>query len=496
MKKDSTKNGVTALKTGLWYVICDFILRAASFLTTPIFTRIMSKGDIGSFSNYNSWLSVLTIILSLNIPGSLFIARFDYKKNINEYMASGLLFSSIITILAYLTILPIKTFVLKWLGMDDLMLNIMFLYLLLHPSLQMLQIKWRNEYKYVASVITSISSVMCSIILSLILVTAVDNKLHGRVLGSSIPSLLICAVAYVYVIRYLKKPAKFWNYILTISIPLMLHNIGGQILSASDRIMITHFAGNESNALYSISSGCAFALSLLWSSMNNAWSPWAYDQMDSKNYTALKKASYPYTLFFILLTFGVMLMGPDILMIMGGSQYMEAIYVIPPICAGFVFQFVYALYVNIEFYHKKQGQVALCTAIAAAVNILLNLVAIPWLGYTGAAYTTLIGYALLYLMHFLAVRKMGKAVWYNTYFFVFALSLSVALMLISNVIYKNNIVRWSVAGVIILGGIGLILYLRKELIKAIKTKSLQPIMDNAFIQKITMKGRLTEKKEN
>ena len=38
-----------ALKAGFWYTFSNFLIKGIAFLTMPIFTRIMSKYDIGIF---------------------------------------------------------------------------------------------------------------------------------------------------------------------------------------------------------------------------------------------------------------------------------------------------------------------------------------------------------------------------------------------------------------------------------------------------------------
>ena len=48
-----------ALKAGIWYTICNFAIRGINFITTPFFTRLISKSDYGLYSNYASWLSLL-----------------------------------------------------------------------------------------------------------------------------------------------------------------------------------------------------------------------------------------------------------------------------------------------------------------------------------------------------------------------------------------------------------------------------------------------------
>ncbi|MBQ9504828.1 MAG: oligosaccharide flippase family protein, partial [Lachnospiraceae bacterium] len=48
-----------ALRSGVWYTLSNFLLQGIAFITTPIFTRLMTKSDFGSFSNYTAWLSIV-----------------------------------------------------------------------------------------------------------------------------------------------------------------------------------------------------------------------------------------------------------------------------------------------------------------------------------------------------------------------------------------------------------------------------------------------------
>ena len=57
-----THDNKKALKAGFWYTFSNFLIKGIAFLTMPIFTRIMSKYDIGVFSNIISWFNILAII--------------------------------------------------------------------------------------------------------------------------------------------------------------------------------------------------------------------------------------------------------------------------------------------------------------------------------------------------------------------------------------------------------------------------------------------------
>ena len=175
-----------------------------------------------------------------------------------------------------------------------------------------------------------------------------------------------------------------------------------------------------------------------------------------------------------------MLVAPELLLIMGGNEYLETKYVIPPVMIGYVFQFVYSLYVNIEFYHKKQKNIAFGTIIACVINIILNYILIPRFGYIAAAYTTLIGYISLYVIHYIFVKKLGCTSWYDNRFFLKMLIISLFSLLVSNLLFKFNIIRYFIIGLIAIGFIIFLVRKRDKIITAIKNKSLMEIKDIIF----------------
>ncbi len=70
-----SNNNIKALKSGIWYIIANFLTAASSFLTTPIFTRLMTQEQYGMYNNFTSWQSILAILCTFNVAASLISAR-------------------------------------------------------------------------------------------------------------------------------------------------------------------------------------------------------------------------------------------------------------------------------------------------------------------------------------------------------------------------------------------------------------------------------------
>ncbi len=471
-------NDKKALKSGAWYIVSNFAVKGAVFLTTPIFTRLMTKADVGSFSNISAWVHILMIVTSLELMSAVTFAKFEYKDKLDKFISSVLVLSTITAAAFYILALVFRDAVMNLLKVDFRTLNIIFLYCIFSPALQMIQVKNRVRFEYKSSTILSLSSVLISTLTSLGLVLLFQDKLFGRVLGFYGSLIIFNAFIYVYLIcKGRSVSPQYWKFALAISVPMVIHGLSGQVLSLSDRIMITSIRGEEENAMYSVAYTASTVINVLWMSLNMAWSPWAYEQMNNHTIDKLKKASRPYIAMFFAIVVMFLFVSPEMLRLMGGKKYTDAIDVMPPVVVGMFFQFVYSIYVNIEFFHKKQKYTAVGTSIAAVLNIVLNALLIPRFGYIAAAYTTLIGYIALFCIHFGIVIRMKKSSWYDTKFNISVLAVSLLLIPCLTLLYKANWVRWGLIGVCVILGLLFILKKRVALMEAIRSRSIGKIME-------------------
>ena len=73
------------VKASFWSLICGFGQKGISMLTIPIFIRVMSDAEYGRYSVYHSWLSIVELIVTLDLAGSVYtrglIANENYQEN-------------------------------------------------------------------------------------------------------------------------------------------------------------------------------------------------------------------------------------------------------------------------------------------------------------------------------------------------------------------------------------------------------------------------------
>lgn len=432
-----------AIKSSLWYTISSFLLSGISFLTTPLFTRLLSLEEYGTYSNFNAVYSIVSVIITLNLGSTLIRARYDFSNDKDTYTSTLLHMSTIIVFIALIFANIFYNQISAFLTLDRFALNIMFISLLFLPAINIFQIWQRIEYKYKMSVFVSFFNSIGNVVFSLLFVFSFENKLNGRILGSQLAGIIIGVCILIY---YFKRSRKFnidyCKYALKICIPYLPHLLSLNILSMSDKLMITQISGSQYNALYSVAVNCGMIMTILISALNNAFSPWLGEKIYLKKYKDIKKVSYFYILIFFIVAIGNILIAPELMLIFGGKNYMDAKYAIPPIIMGCMCQLLYTMYVNIEQFEKKTIGMAFASCIAAVINIITNLIFIPKFGYLAAAYTTLFSCFCLLIFHYLLVRNMKLSIVYNTKFVFLILSLLFVISIIILNLYKGFFMRY------------------------------------------------------
>ena len=425
----------------------------------------MTKSDFGAFSNYTAWLSIVAIVCTLEFKSSVSRAYYDFTEDFDGYLSSITFLGTLITAGFYALVLIFRGFFESLLGMDFLYINIMFLNVLFAPALEILQAKHRIQLKYKAFVVVSIVTTLSSTLLSVLLVTRLENRLAGRILGQALPLIIAYIIAFILVTSRGKTiyNKTYWKYALVFSAPIVPHLLSNTLLGSSDKVMITYMIGSEANAIYSLAYSCGMIISVLFTSMNQAWVPWLFEKLHEEDHMTVKKVSKLYLAVFMIMLEGAVLLAPELMLIMGGRSYEEATVLVAPIMLGYGFKFAYTFYVNIEQYEKKTYFISVGTIAAAVINIVLNLIFLPRYGYAAAAYTTLAGYVILMVLHLIFCRSILKiAGMYDNVFILLALGLMTVAGLASQLLYNNTPVRYVVIAVLAAAGVAMLCKLARK----------------------------------
>ncbi|MDF2588864.1 MAG: polysaccharide biosynthesis protein [Anaerocolumna sp.] len=405
-------NNTQFKKAGSFYLIGNLFNKGISFLTVPIFTRILSTTDYGIVTTYGSWVVILTMVIGCAMHMGVRAAFIDYKNEIDDILTtitsftlvSGAVYCFFIGLIALMINKSISVIIVLCVlqGLSCALIENFSMYLMM-------------QYKYKFRTFLMIAPNLISAIISILTILFITkNKLY---LGRIVPTAFIMiGFAFLLIVIIYKKGTplfsrKYIKYILSISAPLVLHGIALNILSQSDRTMITWLADSSQTGIYSLIYNFSMIATVITTSLEGIWIPWFYERLKNREINTINFIAKDFISLMTICMVCVIFAGPEVVKIMSSNKYWEGIVIIPPVILSNYVIFAYTLYVNIEHFYKKTASITINTMTAACSNIILNLIFIPKYGYIAAAYTTLASYTLSFVLHAKKAKKLDANVY-------------------------------------------------------------------------------------
>ena len=408
MRRLSNVNRITLIN-----ILSTFLLQGISFLTIPIFTRMLGAEQYGAFSIYNSWVVIVTCIMGFNVGSSIGTGRYHFKEKYDAFRSStlllGTLLSAVLIFLLLLLIIPFS----DMMGQGKLVYILMLITSFSTFVINFAQLTFIYEKKALTNLVVSVLLSLSTVIFSIVLINFFQSneKYFGRILGYSIP--YICMALILWFVLFFRKPTvikkEFVKYSLLLSIPIVFHALSQNILAQSDRVMMQYMKISEADiGIYSLYYTFSGVMVTILGALNNSWCPFFYDDLEKNDWVSLNKKTKNYVEIFGVLIVGFILLSREVSYLLADNEFWIGIDLIPIITISCFFTFMYQFPVNFEFYQKKTFLIAAGTITAAVLNIALNFIFIPLWGIYGAAFTTAVSYLILFLIH-ISIVKLNKA---------------------------------------------------------------------------------------
>ncbi|WP_125140864.1 lipopolysaccharide biosynthesis protein [Clostridium transplantifaecale] len=447
-----------AMKASMWFLICSFMQKAISIITTPIFTRLMSAAEYGRFNVFTAWQGIITIFVSLNLSWGV------YNQGLVKYEADRKVFSSSMNGLTLLLITVWTVFYLVtrefWnslLSLNTEQMLAMLVIIWTTASFEFWASEQRAELKYLKLVtITLIASVFAPIS-GIVLVMTLKDKATARIMSLAITGIVVYTGLFIKQIRRRKKlySKKYWSHALAFNIPLIPHYLSQTVLNSADRIMIERMVNAETAGIYSLAYSISLIMTLFNTALMQTISPWLYRKIRDNEIEDISNIAYPALIFIGTVNLILIAFAPEVVAMFAPKSYLDAIWVIPPIALSVYFMFAYDLFAKFEFYYEKTKLIAIATVMGAILNIILNYFFIGKYGYYAAGYTTLMCYLVYAVIHYVFMRKIcceqcaGKQPYNNIILFkITAIFTFVSALFL--LLYKHPLLRYLVIIIMVL----------------------------------------------
>ncbi len=392
------------VKASFWFMFAEIINKGISFISTPIFTRLLSKSDYGYNSVYNSWATILSIIATLQLSTGVFNkAMIKYEDARKEYTSSMLVITTLITLLNMTAVIILYPYLEKIIGLPISYIYILYINILFSSAASFWMARERFSYNYKSVVSVTVVTNILAVALSLLLVIENDSdKVVYRLLGNLIVHVVVYGVIFVKVIIEGKRliNVEYWKYSILYNLPLVPHYLSQQVLNQSDRIMISNMCGSSDAAVYSLAYQLAILMQLVLNAIHATFMPWTFQKLKKGQNKDIGLRSLQIEVIIGVLCLTFSLFAPELILILGGKDYSVAVYIVPPVSMSVLLMTIYSFFGNIQFYYEKTTFVMAASIITAFLNVALNYVFIDKYGFIAAGYTTLFCYIVYSAIHY------------------------------------------------------------------------------------------------
>lgn len=395
------------VRNSLMYLGIEFLVKIVPFISLPIIIGHLSKNEYGKFSLYLSLLPLLSVLLDISFRSSIKNFYFEYKRQISHYLQFSLVLVTIMAIGMVFLLNYFNVLIVDGVSNNLIILTVYF-FTLIEQLLSYYQIsKQVSQYSFTYFFKTAFPY-FAYIFLIFFFYSKMIFYIYIQMFVFFILIVYLVMKLKLYVIR-LMHFQKYLKYGLSLSIPLLPAVFSAFALSASDRLIISHYFGYEAVAIYSLAYTIASIVSMFFLAIGQAWQPFIFENLKNNKIMPILKMSVLYTSSVLLLITFIYLFKEFLVDFFGNSNYHESSDIIGILLIGIFGFFLYSMISSILFYYKKIFPYSLALFFAGSVNLILNYIFIPLYGYKAAAYTTSIAYWLEFLIvAFLAFKTLKQ----------------------------------------------------------------------------------------
>ena len=395
-------------KNTLLYIIGNFGSKILNFILVPLYTYYISTGDMGTYDIYYTTATVLVPLVTVSISEASYRWLVDDKSDMGD----------VLTVTTRILLLGLGCFSVIY-GCVFLIFRFeyaIYLYMIVLLSsfygtfLNVIRGLKKNTLYAALGVVQTFLILVFNILLLVVLKLGVYGLLGAQVISYLILSVLICVLLRKYLKGRLKLKSvdtNIQNEMLRYSWPLIPNSINWWITNLSDRYMIRWMLGASKNGIYSISCKFPGIIDSFISLFSMAWQEDAIcsyeDGIDEKYYSKTFEKYYEFLLTTIACAVPVTYYYITLFM---ESEYQSAWKYTPILYIGTVFHAL-ANYLSVGYNINKDTKwVTITSLVAAATNIIVNLLFMKQFGLQIASISTMLSYFAVFIMRYITTRKI------------------------------------------------------------------------------------------
>ena len=415
------------------YGLSSIIPRILNYLLVPLYTRVFLPVEYGVVTEMYAYASFLMVLFTYGMETAYF--RFASRQNETRDVFSTILLSILISSTLFILILSVFSGSLAGLltkvtaqSVSDYKRYIIWFVVIISldaiASVPFARLRLQNKAFRFAFI--RIIGILLNISLNLFFLLLCPKLPPGSWLLTFynpaygveyvfISNLISSAFTLLLLLPQFKGLSfsldkKLWNEVMLYSLPLLVAGFAGMINETADRILIKYLVADKSDALVQLGVyGACYKVSILMTlfiqTFRYAAEPFFFSHAEKED--AAK--TYSRVMHYFVITCCIIFLGVilymDFVKYFIGEEFRSGLHIVPillmaNLCLG--------IFYNLSIWYKLTGKTqwgAYIALFGAAITVILNIILIPKMGYTGAAWTTLICYAAMMVASYVAGQK-------------------------------------------------------------------------------------------
>jgi O-antigen/teichoic acid export membrane protein len=393
-------NFAAFLKHGANYLIASLATRSLAFISIPIYTRLLSTEDYGIVSVFMGVSGLLVSVIALSADRSVSRYFFDQKSELDfkRFVGTSSILAAFFFVLNSCLLVCFAEDFGKMVGLTK---NVVYLFIPF-SMISIVGLTFEQIYgplkKSKEIALYSVINVFLGFALSVVfLLLMKSDKFYGQIWGQIAAGSLM----FFFWIRLI-KPYFVWSfdksyikYIFTFSVPLIPYALSSVIIEQFGKMAIGGSQGMSEAGFYNLALSVSSIVNIVVVVTHQAWNPYYFEYMNSKNYAQLDNDFIKIFKITILVAFGVASFGKELGLLLAKKEFSGALYLIPIFTIGYIFSQLSFSYVR-NFGHTKKTQYMTITILTSGIsNVVLNVFFIKSLGQLGAAISFVISYIIM-----------------------------------------------------------------------------------------------------
>jgi len=402
------------------YGIGTVAVKSVTFFFIPLYTHYLSVFEVGIIVLLEVLEVLYIAIAPLGIFGALWRFFNPEKKagREKEFISSNILFIFAVNAVFCTILFFCASFISEvylsasnLTGLVRVHVIVMFMGLSRTVLFTLFRI-YEQAFRFITFVFIDFSLL---ILISLYFVIGLDLGLRGVIYAKVITgSLVLIFVLFYFVKQFgLHYVHKYVVRSLRFGFPLMFNGISLLVLSTSDRFFIKEMISVEASGIYGISYKFGMILNMVFvMPLVQSWLPVLFrlENAPEQKVTYQKIALY-YVQIGSLLMLAIVVASKYMLKITTIEEYHYGIIIVPWVAFAYLLFGLQNIFKAGALIHNKTLQMTQYGALAAVINIVLNIVLIPTFGILGAAIATALSYFILMFFMFRLSQKYLHINW-------------------------------------------------------------------------------------